>query len=639
MNRSIHTIGALLSGAVVSLAAPANDDFASAQSLGSAWTAGAPGSLLDATSQGPAGEPDLSEWARWGWQDDLTVWYEWTAPVTAAWAQVSTAGTNLTTRLAVYTGSALDSLTRVRLNERRELTDPNRTTFPVTEGTKYFIRVSSDGSMLWHAPWFDEMEHGFSLSLKAIAHPATADGYVLRGRGRLELGTPAALVQARDDFAHAMGQDSNHEEARFLLGLAQLFALEGETAFSTLLGKLGIPVSGSFRGGGYDIPLDFEGRPIFAEGADSQMILDWLRDEVLPRLGSVRFAMNGIAGIGFRTDLTESEAGGEFAVDTGDALAIKAATHAVEMLIHLLTTYNLSVPLEGLAELDREGELSAERVLEVYQSLLEFSGTDRRAQLASSLEAVESQYRMASDFIRQYRDSDPGLLTDALSEDPEFDDGIRSRLAQAVEALNQETEINGRRVNLSAFLNSTASLRDWLPDLQGHRVTGSFPDPTFGGGFPDNTRTKMENRLYELGRLWGMSQYAAEAGEWLGFLGLADRPGDDADGDGRSNFTEWVFGTDPMGADTVYQEVIPPADAGGEVKFSFIRAANLQDWRLVVLVSDDMLTWDDTEVGVEPVGGPVPNGDGISETVTYRLIAPDGLPSKKFFRVEARPKP
>ena len=64
----------------------------------------------------------------------------------------------------------------------------------------------------------------------------------------------------------------------------------------------------------------------------------------------------------------------------------------------------------------------------------------------------------------------------------------------------------------------------------------------------------------------------------------------------------------------------------------------MRDWRLRVAVSDDMTTWDHTETQVDMVGTPVANGDGFTETVTYRLTNAAALASRKFLRVEAAPK-
>ena len=620
-------------------AAPANDAFESPQSLGNSLEISVSGSVEDATSQLFDGEPDLSEYSFW--IEDQTVWYSWTAPPGAKWTKITVSGMNLANQLAIYTGSAIDTLDLVALNEIENL-ESNRVTVPVVDGTTYRIRVLVSGFAEWDLPWDEDPEYDFTLSLHGITTPVSDDDFVLRGRGQLTQGTPAAAVSARNDFASAVAANSTNEEARFLLAFSQLLALEGETQFTSLLSGLGIPLGGSLRDGGYFIPEDLDGHPVFDEDADSALIFDWLGDAVLPRLAEIRNNLGGISSAGFRTDLNISETGiAEFTVDTGDALALKATTHALDMMVHLLTTYNLSVPLQGLVDLERDGELDAERVLEIHTELLKFSATDRRQMLAASIVALENDYLAASDFIRNTRVSAEGLLTESLSDDVEMDDEIKSSLAKAVEALEEEITLSGTRVNLTAFLSATASPRDWLAPLKGNDVTGPFPDPTFSGTLPDNTNQVMRRNLYELGRLWGMSQYAAEVGQYLEFLGLASGPDDDADNDGISNFAEWIFATDPASSDVIYQEVLPtqPDEGEGvEIRFSYIRSIQLDDWRLVVLVSDDMQTWDDTETSVEPVGAPQPTGDGYSEIATYRLINSGELPKMKFFRVEARPK-
>ncbi len=94
-----------------------------------------------------------------------------------------------------------------------------------------------------------------------------------RNRG----GTPAA-VAARDDFAAAVSLDPADEEARFLLGLSQLMALEGETGFLNLLEEIGISPGGSLRDGGYDVGEAPDGYPELADGADTGAVFDWLSE-------------------------------------------------------------------------------------------------------------------------------------------------------------------------------------------------------------------------------------------------------------------------------------------------------------------------------------------------------------------------
>lgn len=623
---------------------PANDSFASTMSLGTSSSVVVSGTLRSATSEAATGEPDLSPSNFW--ENDRTVWYSWTAPVGATWARVKSSGINLRNQLAVYSGASLESLTRLRLNERT-IREPNRCTFPVSPGVTYRIRLAVEASSEYELPLLEIPDFTFDLQLQVIGNPTTAADYLLRGRGRLEEGLPAALVQAKADFGTAVALDSANQEAAVLLGLAQLLALEGETGFTALLGNLGIPATGALRDSSYPIPEDLGGFPVFANGANSSLAVDWLVSHALPRLAQVRSALNGVTQNSFRTDLTSSEMGapeGDTLIDRGDALAMKAGTRALEMLIHLLSTYKLAAPLNDVVDLDRQGQLSAEKVLQTYQSLLTFSTSDRRVQFADALRQLQSDYLAAAVVIRQLRTAGPaGSLGAAASRlDESDDDRLRDDLSQSVASLDNEVLIRGNRVNLSRFLSTTQPIRVWLPTIRDSKAAGPLPDPSLDGILPGNTQQDSDNRLYELGRLWGMGQYAIEVGDYLEMYGFAAAPGEDADGDGKSNFNEWIFGSDPASGEVLHQaELSRVTNAQGqhEIRFSFIRSMNLQDWRLVVAVSDDLVRWDDTEATVEPVGAAVPTGDGFSEVATYRLRPQQALPQRQYFRVETRPKP
>jgi hypothetical protein len=623
---------------------PANDNFAAAVVINPTPSAVLAGTLRTASSEGASGEPDLSNFDFWA--NDQTVWYSWTAPAGSTWLQVRVSGINLRNQLAVYTGGVLSSLTRVRLNERGILA-ANRTTFPVVPGVTYHIRLAAEASAKYDVPLPLVVDEDFNLELQSIQAPASAADLILRGRGLMEEKTPAAVVLAKADFAAALAMNPANQEAGFLLALAQLLALEGETGFTTLLNNMGIPATGSLRGSGYDLPTAPDGFPVFASGADSSLAVNWLKDHVLPRLILVRTALNSVSSNSFKTDLTSSEAGipeGDTLIDRGDALALVAGTRALEMLVHLVCTYNLSTVLNDLVDLDRQGQLDAQRVLQTYQSLLAFSTTDRRADLANALRALNADFITAADAIHSLRSTEPldSLGPASARLDQETENSTRADLAASVESLDREVLIRGDRVNLSRFLVTSDPMRAWVPVMRGNEVLGNFPDPTFDGILPGNTASVSENRLYELGRLWGMGQYSTEIGDYLEMFGLASAPGEDADGDGESNFSEWIFGSDPASGEVVYQsELRQTLNPQGqpEIRFSFIRSINLEEWKLVVAVSDDLTHWDDSEAAVEPVGLPVPTGDGFSEIVTYRLVNSGPLPAKKYFRAESRPKP
>ncbi|HEU4434803.1 MAG TPA: M12 family metallo-peptidase, partial [Pyrinomonadaceae bacterium] len=114
--------------------APANDSFANAQVISNS------SGFADGTNAGATKEP--GEPLHAGNSGGKSVWYRWQAP--ASGNTTITAGANYDSLLAVYTGTAVGSLTHIASNDD----DPNggvssRVTFSATSGTTY--RIAVDG--------------------------------------------------------------------------------------------------------------------------------------------------------------------------------------------------------------------------------------------------------------------------------------------------------------------------------------------------------------------------------------------------------------------------------------------------------------------------------------------------------------
>ncbi len=114
---------------------PANDNFAAAQLL-TGSSGNVTGSNVSATK-----EPGEANHA-----DDVggrSVWYLWTAP-TSSLATIDTLGSNFDTLLAVYTGTAVGSLTVVASNDdESDSVQQSKLSFNAVAGTTY--RVAVDG--------------------------------------------------------------------------------------------------------------------------------------------------------------------------------------------------------------------------------------------------------------------------------------------------------------------------------------------------------------------------------------------------------------------------------------------------------------------------------------------------------------
>mgnify|MGYP000052914418 CR=1 FL=1 len=120
---------------------PGNDDFADASQVlpPSALPATAAGTTVGATAQ--TGEPSHE-----GRRATRSVWFEWTAPEGAS-VRVQTCGSGTDARPAVYTGTAVNSLTRVGVQSTSCDGGLARSlTFEATGGQTYRIAVDSAGT-------------------------------------------------------------------------------------------------------------------------------------------------------------------------------------------------------------------------------------------------------------------------------------------------------------------------------------------------------------------------------------------------------------------------------------------------------------------------------------------------------------
>jgi Collagen triple helix repeat (20 copies)/Abnormal spindle-like microcephaly-assoc'd, ASPM-SPD-2-Hydin len=116
-------------------AAPANDNFVSAQTVSAGSSSTVPGTNVAATKE--PGEPNHADNV-----GGKSVWYTWTAPAYGA-ITVSTQGSSFDTTLGVYTGSAVNALTLVAQNDDNGAAFSSHASFQVTGGMTY--RIAVDG--------------------------------------------------------------------------------------------------------------------------------------------------------------------------------------------------------------------------------------------------------------------------------------------------------------------------------------------------------------------------------------------------------------------------------------------------------------------------------------------------------------
>jgi hypothetical protein len=182
------TTSARFTVTVLAPTGPANDFFVAAMAL--------PGSdgLVDATNSGATKEP--GEPAHAGDAGGKSIWFKWTAPLTAT-VTFQTAGSAFDTLLGVYRGAAVGSLTPVAASDDVSSTVvTSRVSFAATAGTTYLI--AADG--------YQAASGALRLTWSSVAGPANdffASAIALTGASGTVNGSTVAATKEPGEPAHA----------------------------------------------------------------------------------------------------------------------------------------------------------------------------------------------------------------------------------------------------------------------------------------------------------------------------------------------------------------------------------------------------------------------------------------------------
>jgi hypothetical protein len=150
--------------------------------------------IVDATSAGATKEP--GEPAHVGDAGGKSVWFKWTAPLTAT-VTFETAGSAFDTLLGVYRGAAVDALTVVAASDDVSSTVvTSRASFAATAGTTYVIAV--DG--------YRGASGAVRLSWSSVVGPANdlfASAIALTGASGTADGTTVGATKEAGEPSHA----------------------------------------------------------------------------------------------------------------------------------------------------------------------------------------------------------------------------------------------------------------------------------------------------------------------------------------------------------------------------------------------------------------------------------------------------
>lgn len=614
---------------------PANDAFASPVVIPANAVYSALGHTYGATRQ--EGEPDLPE-ADWWWMtppEVATVWYALT-PNSADLIEFETSNATCNVEITVFAGSQLQDLEQITSNAGP---GPDRRTvvrWRPAQGTLYRIRVATGAEGL--------LDNGMGRFNVNVSRPQPASAVrrlVLEARTALGTRQPGSMAEADRLLTDALAGAPSDPEANFLRALCRM-ALLGESAeFKMMVDSLLMDTPFSLDPWDMDVPvLDGEDLKTRAD-ANTKVLADWLHSGFLPGLDAIRTHLDKCPA-SFVTYVSGAETGDmHYEIDYADVKALSALTLALGMVGDFMATYDLALPLQTLLEWDRTGSLTAERVRGAHTNLLRFSATDKRLQFREKFAALRVVGRDALGFARNERVRQAFHLWSVDDIDPETEVDLLDQ-ADLIESSFQGATIDlgSERVNLSKFVSTPASLREWLPGFAGNSaVQNSFPDPTFGGMFPDVDQEGIGGLIEGMHKVVDLGTFGSYAASLLSTFTPAERaPQADPDGDGRSNLHEYAFGGDPSKPDPRRSVVaVVPTVGGtpGDFRVEFSRRRGLPGVDYVVAVSDDLRVWDRSGARVVALGDPEPNDDGVTETVRYRIEGLGGAKVPAFVRIEA----
>lgn len=613
---------------------PVNDAFANAINLGSAASGSHSTAWVDFATTMEFGEPGAPFFPNLS--GPRTTWWRWTAPSSGLF-NVDLLGSNFDTWLQIYSGTALNNLVLVGESHDADLQGRSKTAINVTSGTTYYFRVRGETP-------FDV--GNVTLAWAPLGAASTADDYVALGRANLQLQTDAGLSNADTHFASALALNANHPEANLLKAITTFALLEQAAAFQNVLTTLGITDSNIYLRR-YKIRKNAQGkREPLAPTGNSAVGVNYLGDTMLPALTVVRAHLDKVTSPSFVMALTDSETKDQLVLlDAGDIALIRAASYGLEAVIRLLQTYNSGVDVATAITAANNKTLTVKNVADTFSNLLTFTGNDQRAAFKTAVQSANTAYQAGSAFVRTTRavqnDERHLFFLDDTLRAEEAEEEIRNGLQETSNSLNGATNVGGETVNLAQAITSTKSLREQLIGLIANKgIASTAPDPTFDGVLPNSTQAKVNRFLNRSGLLYEISNFSSWAAAFLSGQTVPNQAKSaDPDKDMLTNFAEYAFNLNP-GKSSATQEYsvnslqTNVSDGKKYLNFSFVRRINRTTIDYVVAVSDNLTTWDRTGTQIQQVGAATANADGVTETVTVRLLADPLVTSRKFVRLE-----
>lgn len=311
----------------------------------------------------------------------------------------------------------------------------------------------------------------------------TADDYVTQGRRWLQSND---LAKADVQFNQALAVDANHPAANALAAATRMLLLPQRPAGSNFLNRIGFSKTGrNLFDWTAKVAEDSHGNTIFPANFSSTEFIAVFRTNIMTAITASRANLARITDTNFTLALTAAETSSEsVTLDYGDILLLRALLYGADFIGYTANAHNFAVLLNHLKALGEAGQLSIQRILADYPSLLAKGSATELAASKAALTNGAALYQAASDFIRRRPINLQRLFNLAATEVGKEAD-FRDFLAKVVQSLDGPVQLKSDdplAINAASYFAGTKPLRSLVPKFNGELyVLNSLPDYTFGG--------------------------------------------------------------------------------------------------------------------------------------------------------------
>lgn len=335
--------------------------------------------------------------------------------------------------------------------------------------------------------------------------------------------TTSNLVAANARFAAAVALCPDDPTANALYAATRLAVLPNTPAISNFLTRVGVPLAGrSIYNWTAEPPRDTNGVLLAPAGVNANEFAAVLRTNLLPTIQAAEANLAKITQTNFLLSLTKNETKiADVTLDYGDVQLLRAMLRAWEYWSYTVYSWNLNVQLSSLRALYDSDILSIQRVLQDNPALLTFNTTNDLLAARQAFTNGVARYLEASSIIRNR----PGNVNRLFMYDftrANEEERFRNSLADLRASLQNPVVLTidtNYTIHLARHFEGLTSPRSVLPSFSGDiMLTGTLPDPTFGGLVPSGlTQSAAEDALSEFVKSGTFMTNARMVGDQISF--------------------------------------------------------------------------------------------------------------------------